>query len=337
MTIIKNIKSNITAKKKFSFILGASVSMIFLMLFMRKIDWSLLLNEIYKVDLLILGSSLIFKFFGFVFMTLRSSTILSPLFRFNFQTVFSSVALAFTGNNLLPLRMGELLRIKYLADSSKLRFVSCLPALVFERLLDAVCLVILLVLIIPIISTSEFNLASIYVLFVGLALLFLFLRYIAYQPNRVRIILSFFLNLLPEILSEKFTAMFDAVFDAVRKIYSPRRLLVALFYSLLYWLTQLLSIYVWIIAFDLKLAWYSPLIILVFLSLGNFLPSAPSNIGIYHYFMMTALTMLSVKESVAASIAIVGHGVSVIPFTILFLPLCLTLFSRTDLKKAKNI
>ena len=51
------------------------------------------------------------------------------------------------------------------------------------------------------------------------------------------------------------------------------------------------------------------------------LPSAPGFIGTYHYFAALALGLFGVSTELAASFAIVGHAVAIIPFTILLSPL----------------
>ncbi|MCP4486531.1 MAG: flippase-like domain-containing protein [Gammaproteobacteria bacterium] len=313
-------------------LLSIAISTLFLSLFIHNVEWHELSSEILKADTLILSLSVVVKLIGFVLMAYRTKTILSPLFSFNLRTSFTSIAIAFTGNNLLPLRMGELLKAKFLSTLSNLSFSTCLPVLVFERLLDFMCLIILVIVSTPLIADTTLNLTGAYVLFSVLILFYLLLRQIALHPNSSIRLFNLILGKFPLLISTRLSPVIGSAVLAINQIHSPRKLATALIFSIGYWLTQLISIHIWIVAFKLEVPWYAPSVILIFIALGNFFPSAPSNIGTYHYFTMLALAILGVENNQAASVAIVGHAISIIPYTLAFAPICLANWPRRSTK-----
>ena len=112
-----------------------------------------------------------------------------------------------------------------------------------------------------------------------------------------------------------------------------RRLLLAASILLLttgYWLASILTIQVWLWAFGLTLPAHAPLVILLFIALGAALPSTSAQIGTYHYFAMAGLMLFEVSKTTAASVALVGHALAVVPFALLGIVLLLFEYSRSD-------
>ncbi|WP_196138488.1 lysylphosphatidylglycerol synthase transmembrane domain-containing protein [Aliikangiella sp. G2MR2-5] len=317
-----NKQSTESSHKKI-IITGLLVSSIFIFLFLKDTNWKTIIEEITKANIYILSIALLSKFFGFIFMTERIRTILRPIYKFQFLDSFTGVAVGFTGNNILPFRIGELLKTKFFSHKSGARFSKCFPVLIFERLLDATCLMILVFIAVPYLVNAKFDFIALSLLCSGISVFYICLVLVAKSPSKTKSIANIVINKFPEKLSSRLTSTIHSIIDAIKMIHSPSRLLLALLLSLGYWLTQILSVYIWLIAFNLSLPWFAPIVVLIFVSLGNFLPSAPSNIGTYHYFLAFALSMLGVNNDTAVSVAIIGHAISIFPFTILFIPLCL--------------
>jgi uncharacterized protein (TIRG00374 family) len=96
--------------------------------------------------------------------------------------------------------------------------------------------------------------------------------------------------------------------------------LLAFALSFAIWCNAMLSVSIWFWAFDLSLPWYASFLVLLFLAFGMALPATPGQVGTYHYFVAAALTTCGIDKVQALSVSVVGHAVSVIPFTVLGLP-----------------
>ena len=82
-------------------------------------------------------------------------------------------------------------------------------------------------------------------------------------------------------------------------------------------LVGMLTIQCWIWAFGLDLPIYASLIVTVFLSIGTMVPSSPGFIGTFHVAVAYALELMGVDSGMAASVAIAGHFMATVPWTVI--------------------
>jgi uncharacterized protein (TIRG00374 family) len=95
---------------------------------------------------------------------------------------------------------------------------------------------------------------------------------------------------------------------------------VAFAISLCIWTVSMLTVTIWLWAFDVNLPWYASFLVLLFLAFGMALPSTPGQVGTYHYFVAAGLTASGLDKVHALSVSLVGHAISIIPFTLIGLP-----------------
>jgi uncharacterized membrane protein YbhN (UPF0104 family) len=116
------------------------------------------------------------------------------------------------------------------------------------------------------------------------------------------------------------TARLTMLFRDLATLSSTKGLGLLLALTLAYWMSTMASVQIWLWAFDLSLPWFAPVVITLFLAFGTFLPSSPGFVGTYHYFCAASLVYLGVDEGTAMAFAIVGHFMSIVPFTVVSLP-----------------
>jgi hypothetical protein len=90
--------------------------------------------------------------------------------------------------------------------------------------------------------------------------------------------------------------------------------------TLIYWGSMALNVYLWFLAFGLELPWIAAPAVLLFVSLGHLIPSAPSGVGTYHFFCVAGLRLFDVDPATAASVALLGHALAVVPLTVVAMP-----------------
>jgi hypothetical protein len=128
---------------------GLAVSALFVWLTFRRVEWAAVRTELASLPVWAFGAALALKTLAFGCMAERSRVLLGPLHPPGFATLYRSHLLAFVGNNLLPLRAGEVLRIGYLAGRSGMPAAGCLSAVALERALDLLCLLGLCAIVLP--------------------------------------------------------------------------------------------------------------------------------------------------------------------------------------------
>ncbi|MBH23315.1 MAG: hypothetical protein CMH57_02405 [Myxococcales bacterium] len=311
--------------------LGLVVSVIFIGLALHKIELRDVWQELGKVSLAILSLSLVTKLIGFCFMSWRSQLLLKPLHAYPFGSVLKSIFIAFIGNNVLPARMGELLRIHYLARKGEVAHSSCLAVLVLERLMDMCCLLLIFACTLPLLTIELTSWHSIALFAAAVATMVVTMLLISRFPERFIALCRWVTRLFGERLSELVTTRAERFAQGMGALSSIWSVLGIILMSLGYWTMTLMSLQIWVWAFGLSLPWYAPLVMTTFIAFGTMLPSSPGYVGTYHYFVITALGLFAVEPSRAASVALIGHAVSIIPFTLLGAP-----FVMTDILAARR-
>ncbi len=250
----------------------------------------------------------------------RSKALLRPLDVYRLRDTLRAFLAYFVANNILPLRLGEFVRADLLARTGAPSFTASMAVLGVERVLDLLFLAGMFVAAVPFTSgklTTGQVIPSVVVL-LGV----LILASVWVVRNR-----DPFLALV-----KRTTAAFGGgaqrwcvrvasqVVDGLTPLRSPRALAAGVGLTVVYWATMLLNVYLWFVAFDLQLPWMAVPVVLLFVSLGHLIPSAPSGVGTYHFFCAASLQLFGVSQGTAASVALVGHALAVVPLTLVAIP-----------------
>lgn len=295
---------------------GLVVSGGFLYLLLSQVDAGQVAAEIRSVDVGVLALVPLMTGLALLALGGRSGVLLRPLHRFRLPRLFRSALLGFTGNNLLPLRMGELLRIDYLARHGGVPHSSCLAVVAVERLLDLFCLALLFFALLPVAGVEMPSTGGVTLLAAGVLASLASLVFIGRDRERFLAVCRWLTAWAPARVSDWLVAKAERFASGLGSLSSPAHAIGAFALSWCYWLATLAGIAITLRAFDFELPWYAPAVVVVFLAFGVALPSAPAFVGTFHYFAMLALTLMAVEANRATSYAIVQHAIAVVPFTL---------------------
>lgn len=294
---------------------GLAASALFVWLTFRRVEWAAVRAELAALPVWAFAVTPCLKAVAFGAMAARSRVLLGPLHPPGFWTLYRSLLLAFVGNNLLPLRAGELLRIGYLSRRGSMPAAGCLSAIALERALDVVCLLALCAVVLPELLRAAPQSRAL----PGLALLALSAAVLAIgvsrRPSLFLAVATRALRPLPEPLARPLLARLAEIANGLAALASARAVLASLGWTLAFWFCMACGVGVWLSAFGLSLPPMAPLVVLLFVSLQALLP-VPGQIGSYHYFAAAALGTLGVDANRAAAFALVLHFMSFAPFTL---------------------
>ena len=230
--------------------------------------------------------------------------------------LFSAVMIGYMGNNLLPLRAGELIRGYIASRHGSQGFWTCIATLVVERVLDALSVVVILawlVLAIPV--PAELKWAAL--LFLSLDLLAMaVLAFLALAPERCQAVVSALLRRWPR-LRGKALAILETFTVGLQGIRTTGHLLPILGWSAALWIVYALTTWAALAAAELTLPLTAAWAVVAFVGLGMSLPSAPGFIGIVQVASVLALALFDVPRSAAFSFSLVLHATQFIPSTLL--------------------
>ena len=124
--------------KRWLFWVGLLISVVFLYLAFRKIDFRDLWSTLVSVQYWWLIPGLGIYFVGVLVRTWRWQFLLAPLKKVSIKTLFPIINIGYMGNNVFPLRMGEVLRAVVLKRRESVSISGSLATIVVERIFDAV-------------------------------------------------------------------------------------------------------------------------------------------------------------------------------------------------------
>jgi uncharacterized protein (TIRG00374 family) len=307
---------------------GILISCTLLFLSFRKIEFSDLSQHIGRVTLPILALALLTRFTNFCLVALRSSLLFAPLHRYSFWFLFKSGLLAYAVNNVVPFRAGEVARIGYLSREGKIPASSCLAVVAVERLLDLMAICVVIVCTLPSMAIDMplgapfYIAAGVLVTFIGGAM------WISRRPELFVTLAAKLAGLLGKSVRAFVEGKSKTFAEGLSALSSPATVLAVAGLSLLFWTMAAFGIQIWIWAFGFDLPWYTPVVVLTFLTFGLAVPSTPGHIGSYHFFAAAAMMAVGLPEAESVSFAVVGHAMAVVPFTLLALPIFLREFSK---------
>lgn len=230
----------------------------------------------------------------------------------------------FLFNNVLPFRLGELVRVYLASRLPALRFAEVLSSIVVERLIDMMSVVAILAVLLQIPALAippELRAAGMVMLagaLVGIVALFLAARFPAWVLRTSQRILERLP--LPERLSvEGIVGQIEPFMDGLVALRDFRTFILALAYSALAWLMSGVSAWVLLFAFD---DFGSPGLGIGFLAivgagLGIAVPSLPGAVGPFEAAVKLALVAVGFGGGLALSYALVLHAINYATTTVL--------------------
>ncbi len=227
-------------------------------------------------------------------------------------------------NEILPMRVGELVRAYLVSRWTAAKFVAVIPSMVVERLFDALWLAVGIGLTALFVPLPKDLIRAADALGVGLVIATAVLCYFVPRlPNAKPTGPPRFVSSLLARLSSGLQGM-----ARTREFYLSLAgsLLLLAFQAMAFWLVML--------GCGMHLSFWIGVAVFLIVHLGTAIPNAPANVGSYQFFTVVGLTLFGVDKAAAT-------GFSLVVFVLLTLPLLLLGFvalsaSGTSLMKIRR-
>ena len=236
--------------------------------------------------------------------------------------LFRALLVGYMGNNLLPLRAGEIVRI-YVASRHGPRFWTAFATVVVERVLDGLALGLLVGGVLLVVAVPGELRWSI-LLFLAVDLVgILVLVLIAAAPDAARAIIETLFHRIGW-LERRMLSVLGTMTEGLRGLRAPRHVVPITLYSVGIWFFLALSVWTGLHAAHLDLPLAAAWTVLAFLGLGVSLPSSPGFVGVIQAATVLALALFAVPRTEALSFSLLLHASQFFPVTALGL-VCLFL------------
>lgn len=228
--------------------------------------------------------------------TWRWQLELLPLQRLPFGRLWAVTAVAYSAINLLPARLGEVVRPWLLAQVTSVRMSQAIGSLVVEKLMDSFS--ILAYILLGLVITAELppwirQGAVVPAIFTAGFAAVVAITYARGEQFFARAVQP----VLPHRLAEASLRIVRAVLDGMRVLPDGRLLGTVFLASLLLWFLPILSSWVVIQGFGFAVPFSAALVVFIFIGFGTALPNAPGMIGTFQYACVLALGLFGVPEA----------------------------------------
>jgi hypothetical protein len=216
-------------------------------------------------------------------------------------------------NEILPMRIGELVRTYLVSRWLSVKFIAIIPSVAIERFFDALWLaagIIITALFVQLPKDFRDAVNTLGIALVILVALFLYLL-VFRRKNRSAAEEKIIAGWHP---LRKLRYYLSTIANDIRDIGASRLFYFSLIGSGVMLIFQIIAFWLVMEAYGLNLSVWAGSAVLLLLHLGTVIPNAPSNIGTYQFFCVVGLTYFGIDKTIAT-------GFSVVVFIILTIPL----------------
>jgi len=227
--------------------------------------------------------------------------------------LFSATMIGFMGNNLLPLRIGDLARAYIAARKENVTASAVLATVVIERLLDVFAILAMLSVIFFHMPLPQW-IANGFLIMLALGaaawLVLLVMR------SRANLLCAWLAPVLPSRYAGQITALVQSFLQGLAAMKSAKNLIIAMLLSIPIWTVYALGTYAALKACAVNVPFSASWVVLAFVGIGVSLPSAPGFVGTFQFFTVAALALYAVDQQQAFGFSLLHHMAQYIPVTL---------------------
>ncbi len=236
--------------------------------------------------------------------------------------LWHAVAIGFMGNNVLPFRMGELMRCYAVTRLAGARFTAALSSVAVERVFDGLTVVALLVVGlmtaglpsgVEIAGVAVTRIATVSGLVMAAALVggLLLVGFPLLAERMVR-------RLVPsESLADRLVGIVEGVRHGLGVLSSPSRAFQVVVWSLAMWLLNAAAFWIMFSAFGIQVNYGGALLLQGVVVFGIAVPSTPGYVGVFEAAIKAVLLVFAIDGDRAIAYAVTYHVTTFLPIVAL--------------------
>ncbi|KXF81355.1 lysylphosphatidylglycerol synthase transmembrane domain-containing protein [Enterovibrio coralii] len=299
-------------------LIGISTAALFGFLFLKDIDTNELVDLFYQIDLVYIVLAIVMFFFGYACRVERWRVMLkndNP--SLTWKACFSPLFISVAANNILPFRLGDIIRAFAFNKHLKISVSTSITTLLVERMLDLLMVITILGIILPYLD-GEYS-ALIGIGGWGLILIGVIIVAILNFPKVFKPVFRVITSVLKSIsvdVGNKVEEIFNKIFLALDYVSTGSTTVKLILWSAAAWVCEGLVFWLVALAIPTLTNTFAAWLALPIGTLATVIPSTPGYIGTFDYFTSEAMTMGGNSKISATVYALVLHLVIWIPPTI---------------------
>lgn len=304
--------------------IGIGVSALLLWFALRDVPFGHVIDALRASDLMLWALCTVASQLIFPLRARRWRTILDPVApNLPLGPLWRATAIGMMANNVLPARAGELVRVFALVrERPDVRWSSALASLAVDRVFDALCVVLLLVVaMLAPDFPSDFaiqgrpvqSIAIVMALIVVLAFAALFA--FAQWPHAMEALAVRVTGVVLPRVRDRVGALVHALAAGLAVVRQPSRFLATFGWALVHWLMNALAFWFGFHAVGIDAPFTTALFVQGIIAIGVSVPSSAGFVGVFEYAAKLALPVYGVDPVKAVTWALGFHFLSFIPIT----------------------
>lgn len=297
---------------------GIAISFIFVYFAFRDINLEEFIESIKEGEYIWVLPALTALVASFWLRGYRWKIILEPVKEVSIRSAFSATMIGYMANNILPFRIGDLIRLVALSKEANVSKAAALGSVVIERIFDLLMILAIFgIALFAYPNLPQWAVAAGYFA-VGLFAILIFFSFFA--RNNVEALVRFnkkFIYKFSDKVAEKSEGIIRSFSDGLKVIHNVKDLLWLVLVSIALWLISILWVWFTLEIFDFDLPISAPFLVIIFIMFAVSIPSAPGYVGTFHGFVIAALMFMGVDADAARASAVVMHATNYIPVTVI--------------------
>jgi glycosyltransferase 2 family protein len=312
--------------KHWQFWLGVLISIVFMYIALRGLHLEDLGEALRGANYWWLLPGVAVYFIGVWARAWRWHYLLRPVKAISTRSMFPVVAIGYMGNNIYPVRAGEVLRALVLKRREGVALSASLATIIVERVFDGVVMLAFVFLNLPELArlTADSgiigNIQTVALLgtaaFMGALLVFLLA---AMFPERSHgVVRAVVLRFIPQRFQEKLLGLTERFLGGLESLRSPREALMVFVTSIVIWLLETGKYWFVMHAFPgINVSFFALMLMNGIVNLATTIPSAPGYVGTFDAPGIAVLVAYGVERALAAGYTLVLHIALWLPITAL--------------------
>ena len=231
-------------------------------------------------------------------------------------SLYSATMIGFAANNLLPARLGELVRPWAIGTSERISRSSAFATIIVERVVDMFCVLLLLAFALVLHPfprmVQDAGLAALGVNLVLLALLVAIER----NPAHAERLAAWVERRAPARVAPKAASLLRNFSAGLGVFRHGSGLLWVVVYSTLMYAVTALGLQGCMAAFGMDVPWYAGIVLLVVTAFGMMIAPTPGYLGAIQYACVLGLALFGIDRAVGFSFSLYYHLTQFLPITL---------------------
>lgn len=300
------------AKKILLLLLGLAVSGFTIYKLNQYFDYDTLIKTVSTIGTTTIVSCVVLYLSTFIFRAYRWKIMVGKFSDTSIFTLTRSVVIGFAANNLLPLRLGEIVRAWTISKDTGVPATISLSSVLVEKVIDAITIVSLMLLGNYYINSINQNQSQILnFVAIGFFLVLLVMFVVLFFENKLTLLWLTISKNIPDKIQKLPLEILESF-----KFFKTKKSVNVILLSIFIWLIEAAVFILIIRASGVEQAIPYGLFTLGTVNLSILVPAAPGYIGVFQAGTLAGLLGSSANQTSALAIAIVIHAIQFVPITI---------------------